>query len=348
MRIPKTFLPTETSYPAPMPRSISHYQSSLHVQTSARDQQATRNRRSEHETVNAPSDSYKVVSYYRTQAPSGQASSRSQHSHNSIANATRSTSSSSSNRRTSMIEIAPSASPRSTLTLTNSRASIPSSTSMNQMNSLTRDVSIHGKRYSLEPTKASNETILPPPPQSQSQQKGEKQQSHSSRPSAYHTHINAGPSTNSSDSSSDYTSLHALPEHNETTDKSQQSLHDERLHRSPRKTNNHLFGSRMRSVSSIEESKKTPIPTVDYTIEPIEVHEDLHTGNQLDSKQKAIREEIKRKSAENEQVLINVDEYATDILFYLREREVSHHRCFSTVSNCFPLACVSTQGELHA
>ena len=346
MRIPKAFLPTETSYQAPIPRAASHYQSILHVQTSVRDQQATRNRRSEHETTNAPADSYKVVSYYRTQAPSGQASSRSQHSQYSIANSTRSTSSSSSNRRTSMIDIATSASPRSAVTLTNSRGTIPSSTSMNQMNSLTRDVSIHGKRYSLEPTKAANETILPP--QSQSHQTGEKQQSHSSRPSAYHTHINAGPSTNSSDSSSDYTSLHGLPEHNETTDKSQQSLHDERLHRSPRKTNNHLVVSRMRSVSSIEESKKTPIPTVDYTIEPIEVHEDLHTGNQLDSKQKAIREEIKRKSAENEQVLINVDEYATDILFYLREREVSHFRCFPSVANRFPLACVSAEGELHA
>jgi hypothetical protein len=232
-----------------------------------------------------------------------------------------------------MAEIALSASPRSTLTLNSSRSTIPSSASTNQMNSLTRDVSIQGKRYSLEPTKVANETLLPP--QSKPHQTSEKQQSHSSRPSAYQTHINAGPSTNSSDSSSDYTSLHALAEHNETTDKSQQSLHDERLHRSPRKTNNHLVGSRMRSVSSIEESKKTPVPTVDYTIEPIEIHEDLHTGNQLDSKQKVIREEIKRKSAENEQVLTNVDEYATDILFYLKEREVSHSRRFSTVSNRF-------------
>ena len=204
---------------------------------------------------------------------------------------------------------------------------------MNQMNSLTRDVSIQGKRYSLEPTKAANETVLPP--QSKSNQASEKQHTHSSRPSAYQTHINGDPSTNSSGSSSDYTSLHGLPEHNETTDKSQQSLHDERLHRSPRKANNHLVGNRMHSVSSIEESKKTPIPTVDYTIEPIEIHENLHTGNQLDSKQRAIREEVKRKTAENEQVLINVDEYATDILIYLREREVSSLLCLAAVFHSF-------------
>ena len=51
--------------------------------------------------------------------------------------------------------------------------------------------------------------------------------------------------------------------------------------------------------------------------------------NHFDSKQKAIREEKKRKANENEQVLINVDEYASEILLYLKEREVKIHFIFS-------------------
>jgi hypothetical protein len=146
---------------------------------------------------------------------------------------------------------------------------------------------------------------------------------HLSCPVAYQNQISLGTITILSDSSSDNTILHHLPDQNETTDKSQQSLHDERLHRSPRKpTNNHIIGSRVHSTSSIDEQKKQQIPSIHYTIEPIEVYEDLNDENHYDSKQKAIREEKKRKANENEQVLINVDEYASEILLYLKEREV--------------------------
>jgi hypothetical protein len=150
-------------------------------------------------------------------------------------------------------------------------------------------------------------------------------QHHISCPVAYQNQISLGTITILSDSSSDNTILHHLPDQNETTDKSQQSLHDERLHRSPRKANNNnnnIIGSRVHSTSSIDEQKKQQIPSIHYTIEPIEVHEDLNDENHYDSKQKAIREEKKRKANENEQVLINVDEYASEILLYLKEREV--------------------------
>jgi hypothetical protein len=147
-------------------------------------------------------------------------------------------------------------------------------------------------------------------------------QHHISCPVAYQNQISLGTITILSDSSSDNTILHHLPDQNETTDKSQQSLHDERLHRSPRKANNNIIGSRVHSTSSIYEQKKQQIPSIHYTIEPIEVHEDLNDENHYDSKQKAIREEKKRKANENEQVLINVDEYASEILLYLKEREV--------------------------
>lgn len=196
---------------------------------------------------------------------------------------------------------------------------------------------IQGKRYSNDSTNLSNKSSLINSandstrisnqlviiPKSKSHNTIDKH-NHISCPIAYQNQISLGTITILSDSSSDNTILHHLPDHNETTDKSQQSLHDERLHRSPRKPNNnhHIIGSRVHSTSSIDEQKKIQAPSIHYTIEPIEIHDDLNDENHFDSKQKLIREEKKRKANENEQVLINVDEYASEILLYLKEREV--------------------------
>lgn len=219
----------------------------------------------------------------------------------------------------------------------NNRPTIPnnSSTSTNSTNDITRGVSVQGKRYSTnistKPStndsaqKLSNQLVIIP--KSKSNNSLDKQH-HTSCPVAYSNQISLGTITILSDSSSDNTILHHLPDHNETTDKSQQSLHDERLHRSPRKVNNHnnnnnnLSSSRLHSTSSSDEQKKNRAPHVHYTIEPIEIHDDLNNEKDSDAKQRAVREEKKRKANENQQVLINVDEYAPEILLYLKEREV--------------------------
>ncbi|CAF5084166.1 unnamed protein product, partial [Rotaria sp. Silwood1] len=244
----------------------------------------------------------------------------------------------SSNRRTSTNEVAPSTSTTtsastysSLITLNNNRSTIsnPSST-INQ----TDCTSNQNKRYSTDTTNPSTKSLINSNndsktisnhlviiPKSKSNHKIDKH-NHTSCPVAYQNQINLGTITILSDSSSDNTILHHLPEHNETTDKSQQSLHDERLHRSPRKPNNNIIGSRLQSTLSRDEQKKIQIPSIHYTIEPIQVIDDINDENHLDLKQKVIREEKKRKANENEQVLINVDEYASEILMYLRKREV--------------------------
>ncbi len=313
-----------------MPRANSRYKSTVHVLTSGRDHQTSniyRRRRPDSELTNAPSSSsYNIVSYHRSQQQQPQLSSRSYHPI-SLSSRSITSSSSLSNRRTSTVDVPSSSSTYSSLITVNNRPTIPnSSSSSNQNDELTRGVSIQGKRYSTDSTntnsdstKVSNHLVIIP--KSKSSNTLDKQH-HISCPVAYQNQISLGTITILSDSSSDNTILHHLPDQNETTDKSQQSLHDERLHRSPRKANNNIIGSRVHSTSSIDEQKKQQIPSIHYTIEPIEVHEDLNDENHYDSKQKAIREEKKRKANENEQVLINVDEYASEILLYLKEREV--------------------------
>ena len=273
-----------------------------------------RRRRPDSEVNNPPPSSYNMVSYHRSQ-PQQQCSSRSYHQNYS---------NSSTNRRSSTTEIPQSTSTYSSLITLNNRPTIVNPPSSDD---LTRGVSVQGKRYTndstrpstnSESTKLSNHIVIIP--KSKSNQSIDKHH-HSSCPVAYQNQIST--ITILSDSSSNDTILHHLPDHNnETTDKSQQSLHDERLHRSPRKSNNNIIGSRVHSASFIDEHKKIQTPSIHYTIEPIEVHEDLNDENHFDLKQKAMREEKKRKANENEQVLINVDEYAPEILIYLREREV--------------------------
>ncbi|CAM4863952.1 unnamed protein product [Rotaria socialis] len=339
-RVPKVHIPSDASYQAPLARPSSRYKSTVHVLTSNRDNQTSngyRRRRPDSEIINYPQSSSNIVSYHRSQ-PQQQISSRSNQQNYPISLTSRSSSSQLSNRRTSVTEVVPSTSNFSSLLTLNNRSTIlnPSST-IHQ----TDGQSIQNKRYSADASSKSSisstndqNTIsnrLVIIPKSQSNNPIDKNH-HSSCPVAYQNQINLGTITILSDSSSDNTILHHLPDHNETTDKSQQSLHDERLNRSPRKPNNNntnntnnnsLIGSRLKSVSSLEEKKKTPIPSIHYTIEPIEVIDDVNDENHVESKQKAIREEKKRKANENEQVLINVDEYASEILMYLRKREHS-------------------------
>ncbi len=308
--------------------------------TTGRDHQtsnAYRRRRPDSELNNPPSSSsYNIVSYHRPQLQQQQQqlSSRTYHQNQPISLSSRSIPLVlSNNRRPSTVEIAPSTSTYSSLITLNNRPTIPNvPLSINETDDLTRGVSIQGKRYSTDSTnkssinsntdstKLSNHLIIIP--KSKSNNSIDKHH-HISCPVAYQNQISLGTITILSDSSSDNTILHHLPDQNETTDKSQQSLHDERLHRSPRKANNNIIGSRVHSTSSIiDEQKKIQIPSIHYTIEPIKVHDDLNDENHFDSKQKIIREEKKRKANENEQVLINVNEYASEILSYLKEREV--------------------------
>ena len=276
-------------------------------------------------SASSSSSSYNLVSYQRSQPQQqAQLSSRSYHQNHPISLSSRSIASALTNRRTPTVDIPSSTSTYSSLITLNNRPTIPNVNT----DDLSREVSVQGKRYSTDSTnpnpdsnKLSNHLVIIP--KSKSNNTLDK---HPSCPVAYQNPINLGTITILSDSSSDNTILHHLPDQNETTDKSQQSLHDERLHRSPRKANNNnnnnTVGSRIHSTSFIDEQKKQRIPPIHYTIEPIEVHEDLSDENHQDSKQKAIREEKKRKANENEQVLINVDEYASEILLYLKEREV--------------------------
>jgi len=327
-----------------MPRANSRYKSTVHVVTTGRDHQtsnAYRRRRPESEINNPPSSSsYNIVSYHRPQPQQQQQlSSRTYHQNQPISLSSRSISSSlSNNRRPSTAEMAPSTSTYSSLITLNNRPTIPNPpSSMNQTDDLTRGVSIQGKRYSTDSTnkssissntdstKISNHLVIIP----KSKSNNSIDKHHTSCPVAYQNQISLGTITILSDSSSDNTILHHLPDQNETTDKSQQSLHDERLHHSPRKANN-IIGSRVHSTSSIDEQKKIQIPSIHYTIEPIKIQDDLNDENHLDSKQKSIREEQKRKANENEQVLINVNEYASEILSYLKEREVKN-----SFLNCF-------------
>jgi hypothetical protein len=322
-------IPSDPTYQAQIPRSNSRYKSTVHVVTSTRDHQpsnAYRRRRPDSETNNPPPSSYNIVSYNRPQAqqPSS-SSSRSYHQNYPISLASRATT---SNRRSTIGDVPLSAASYSSLITLNNRPTIPNPpSSINQIDDTTRAVSIQGKRYTNDSNKSSttdsttlsNQLVFIP--KSKSNQIIDKHH-HSSCPVAYQNQISLGTITILSDSSSDNTILHHLPDHNETTDKSQQSLHDDRLNRSPRKANNNTIGSRLRSASSIDEQKKLSIPSIHYTIEPIHVNEDLNDENHFDLKQKAIREERKRKANENEQVLINVDEYASEILMYLKEREV--------------------------
>ncbi|CAF0759083.1 unnamed protein product [Rotaria sp. Silwood1] len=338
-RVPKVHIPSDTTFQAPINRSNSRYKSTVHVLTSNREHSTSnsyRRRRPESETSNHPPSSYNTVSYNRSQ-PQQQLSSRTYQQNCPVSLSSRSSSSLSSNRRTSTNEVAPSTSTTtsastysSLITLNNNRSTIsnPSST-INQ----TDCTSNQNKRYSTDTTNPSTKSLINSNndsktisnhlviiPKSKSNHKIDKH-NHTSCPVAYQNQINLGTITILSDSSSDNTILHHLPEHNETTDKSQQSLHDERLHRSPRKPNNNIIGSRLQSTLSRDEQKKIQIPSIHYTIEPIQVIDDINDENHLDLKQKAIREEKKRKANENEQVLINVDEYASEILMYLRKRE---------------------------
>ena len=311
-----------------MSRSNSHYKSTLHVVTSARSRQPSntyRRQRPDSEIINPHPSCYNIVSYNRSQPQQQPLSSRSYHQNYPISLSSRSTSSL-SNRRSTLSEAAPSTSSLSSLN--NRPTNSTSSSSINQTDDSTRGVSVQSKRYSIDSTnpshndstKLSNHVMIIP--KSKSNQSLDKHH-HLSCPVSYQNPINLGTITILSDSSSDNTILHHLPDHNETTDKSQQSLHDERLHRSPRKpNNNNIIGSRLHSTSSIDEQKKIQIPSIHYTIEPIAVNGEINDENHFDSKQKAIREEKKRKANENEQVLINVDEYASEILLYLKEREV--------------------------
>jgi hypothetical protein len=304
-RVPKIHLPGDPTYQAPMSRVNSRYKSTVHVLTSGRDHQTSntyRRRRPDSELNNASSSSssYNIVSYHRSQPQQQQQPQLSSRSYHPISLSSRSiTSSALSNRRTSTVDVPSSTSTYSSLITLNNRPTIPNPpSSSNQNDELTRGVSIQGKRYSTDSTnensdstKLSNHLVIIP--KSKSNNTLDKHH-HLSCPVAYQNQISLGTITILSDSSSDNTILHHLPDQNETTDKSQQSLHDERLHRSPRKpTNNHIIGSRVHSTSSIDEQKKQQIPSIHYTIEPIEVHEDLHDENHYDSKQKAIREEKK-------------------------------------------------------
>ncbi|UJR35571.1 hypothetical protein I4U23_028324 [Adineta vaga] len=330
-RVPKVHLPGDTTYQAPFSRTNSRYKSTLQVVTSARDQQSSntyRRRRPDSESMNSSSSSYNVTSNHRSQN-SQQLSSLSYQPTYPISLSSRSTTSTSSlsNRRSTVTDAIPSSTYSSCITYNNNR-----SVNSNPSEDLQRINSSQGKRYSIDSTNASikstnnstkisNQLVIIP--KSKSSQSLDKNHHHLSCPVSYQNQINLGTITILSDSSSDNTILHHLPDHNETTDKSQQSLHDERLHHSPRKlTNTHLVASRLHSTSSIiDETKKSQIPSLRYTIEPIEITDDLNDENQIDSKQKTIREEKKRKANENEQVLINVDEYASEILMYLKERE---------------------------
>ena len=319
-----------------MARGNSRYKSTVQVQTSSRDYQnssVVRRRRVDIPPASHSSNgSINLVSYHRSQAaaPITQGtSSRSDYSNFGPSGSLRTTSSSSSlasatTRRTSNTEVPSTSSFSSAITVQN-RSTIPNSSSINQSEDLTRNVSVLGKRYSTDSTRIANHFVIVP--QAKSTQITEKQHSHLSCPIAFQNQINLGTITVLSDSSSDNTILHHLPDHNETTDKSQQSLHDERLHRSPRKPNHQLVNTRLRSTSSIDDQKKLSIPSIHYTIEPIQVFDDVHDENHLDAKQRAIRDEKKRKANENEQVLINVDEYRREILEYLKQREVRFFQC---------------------
>ncbi|CAF1146780.1 unnamed protein product [Adineta ricciae] len=331
-RVPKVHIPSDTTYSAPSSRSNSRYKSTLQVVTSARDHSSSntyRRRRPESELINPATSSYNMITNHRSQMPQ-QLSSLSYQPSYTLPLSSRSTSSL-SNRRSTVTDAIPSSTSTysSHITYNNNRS--VNSTSTSQPDDVQRVGSSQSKRYSIDSTNASiksstnstkisNHLVIIP--KSKSNQSLDQNHHHSSCPVSYQNQISLGTVTILSDSSSDNTILHHLPDHNETTDKSQQSLHDERLHRSPRKPiNTHVLGSRLNSTSSIDETKKGPTPSLRYTIEPIEINDDLNDENQHDSKQKAVREEKKRKANENEQVLINVDEYASEILMYLKERE---------------------------
>lgn len=226
----------------------------------------------------------------------------------------------------------------------NNRPRLNNASSNDQLNEPRKEISVEGKRFSTDSTIPTGQNRLPST--YSVMEKGHSQ--------IITTQFSQGANTILSDSSPDNTILHHLPDQNETTDKSQQSLNDERVHRSPRKTHyqHHLVETRLRSASSIDERKQSSIPSIQYNIGPIETHEDLHDDNLVDAKQRSIREERKRKANENEQVLINVDEYATEILLYLKEREV--RQCFLVFSShfhrhffSFLLAFVETKTGLY-
>lgn len=336
-RVPKVHIPPDTSYQAPLSRPSSRYKSTVHVVTSNRDNLTSNNyrrRRPDSEVNTASQSSNNIVSYHRAQ-PQQQLSSRSTQQNYPVVLTSRPTSSSViSNRRTATAEIAPptttTTSTYSSLLTLNNRSTISNGTSAVHP---TDSQSIQNKRCSNvessnkssinsnnDPKTVSNHLVIIP----KSKSNNPIDKHHTSCPVSYQNQINLGTITILSDSSSDNTILHHLPDHNETTDKSQQSLHDERLHRSPRKqnNNNNILGPRLKSTSSTDDKNKTQIPSIHYTIESIAVSDGVNDENHIELKQKALREERKRKANESEQVLINVDEYASEILMYLRKREV--------------------------
>lgn len=333
-------------------RSNSRFKSTVHLQTSARDQ-VYRRRRVEPEVNHPPPTSFNnnnnIVAYHRQSQfvnPS-QISSRSYHSNYPVSLSLRSTSST-SNRRSSLIEDSQSNSSYASLITVTNRPRIVNSSSNQQLENSVKDVLIQSKRYSTDLTNLSmkNSSIQTA---THHYVPMEKVHGHVSCPLTYQNQLNQAATTILSDSSSDNTILHHLPDQNETTDKSQQSLHDERVHRSPRKGHQHLIQTRLRSASSIDEQKKISIPSIHYNIGPIEMHDDHQDENLDETKQRAIREERKRKSNENEQVLINVDEYAKEILIHLKDREVKTSFVFLFLSNSFfrtsrdpnPIICVN-------
>lgn len=309
--VPKVHLPMDSS------RSNSRFKSTVHVQTSARDQ-VNRRRRVESDLSQAPPTSFNnnnnIVAYHRQSqlANPSQISSRSYHSNYPVSLSLRSTSST-SNRRSSLTEDSQSNSSYASLITVTNRARIVNSSSNQQLENSVKDVLVQSKRYSAD---LANLSMKNP-----SIQTATHHYVPVSCPLTYQNQLNQAATTILSDSSSDNTILHHLPDQNETTDKSQQSLHDERVHRSPRKGHQHLIQTRLRSASSIDEQKKISIPSIHYNIGPIEMHDDHQDENLDETKQRAIREEQKRKSNENEQVLINVDEYAKEILIHLKDRE---------------------------
>ena len=304
-----------------MPRSNSRYKSTIHVVPSTQDHQTANWNRSRYahpeiqHSAALSSDSAPYSRSQRTQPRSG-----SNYSDSSIPLSSRSTTSSSSNtRRSPLLNPEPFTDSYSSLLMLDHQPSSRNPFAFDAVENLTRDVAVYKKR---NPMASTTQAIQPP------STKSNTVYNHSHVPpvlpanQSIDKHGHSALPTAPSDSSSDITILHHLPDYNETTDKSHQSMHDERVHRSPRKGNHHSMGSRLHSTSSTDEHKKVSVPSLQYTIEPIQVPEDFLDDTQFDSKQKLIREEIKRKADENEQVLINVDEYAPEILIYLKQREV--------------------------
>ncbi|CAF1627695.1 unnamed protein product, partial [Didymodactylos carnosus] len=159
-----------------------------------------------------------------------------------------------------------------------------------------------------------------------------RQHSHEPCPITYQSQLSLG-TTTTSDSGSDNTILNHLPEQNEVSDKSQSSVLEEILNNgnllSPRK-NPVKHSNRLRSCDTVTsdelEKNSRKLPPLVFSVSSVKINNEVplnssNSDSELRKLEREIYEERKKKIEEQEQVVINVTEYAQDILKYLHERE---------------------------